>query len=140
MSLDNITSLSLKFKTHEELQSYANTQYVALQDAFYKIKQLEEQVLHLKSLLNPEHRIEEILVPTEQQICEMEIDKLRKTSMERSLTLEETKRLDLYIKNLYLIKGTVKDIETDFKRLPPGITRTQLEQIAAKPEPVVDEG
>lgn len=136
MSLETISSLSIKFKTFEDLQAYANSQYIALQKAFITIKQLETEVAHLKNLLetSTSNKIESVIIPTEQQICEMELSKLHKVTILRPLTLEETKRLDLLVKNLYLSKKGL-DLEADFKRLPRNITAAELIQIASQPEP-----
>lgn len=69
---------------------------------------LRKEVAHLKELLTftaplitKEIKIE---VPKEQEACEIQLQMLHKKSHDRELTLEETKRLEILIKSLYLIK------------------------------------
>lgn len=120
--MDNIHSLTEKFSSIVDLQSYADKQFIALKQSQAKIRVLEDEISHLKSLLTSapiaiQTEPELIVKSSEQVICEMEIEKLRQTSMERSLTLEETKRFDLLVKNLMIAKGKTRDIEPDYKRL-----------------------
>lgn len=75
---------------------------------------LRKEVAHLKELLtftapliNKDVKIE---VPKEQAACEMQLLMLHKKSHDRELTLEETKRLEILIKSLYLIKDKATGI------------------------------
>jgi hypothetical protein len=143
MSLENITHLNIKFKNIEELQLYCDSQYRSLQRANEVIKKLEAEIVHLKNIIVTtvpiiEPKQEQFIVSTEQSICEMEIERLRKTSMDRGLTLEETKRLDLLVKNLHIAKKGTKDIAPDYKKLPE-TSEAELLQIAATPEPSIED-
>lgn len=135
--LESITTLAGQFKTHTELQQYCDAQYITLQKAYERIQRLEGELTHLKSVLastpltdNPV----QIITSDEQSICEMEIQRLKETAMQRGLTLEETKRLDLLVKNLFLSKEQRKDLNVPFKNLS-NISRDTLIEIASQPDP-----
>ena len=135
MSLDNITSLAGKFATAVEASVYIDKQNLLLMQARDHILFLESEVKRLQNILNS---VPSLLPKTnEELICEAEISKLMHISSQRNLTLEETKKLDLFVKNLYLAKDSKKDIKPDYKTLPQGFTEANLVEIASQPgEPV----
>lgn len=132
----DIITLAGKFKSDQDLQSYCNAQYEALQVAATKIKALEDEVAHLKSLLVHtaplESKIEKIQVSDEQAICEMQIQRLKKIALDRELTLEETKKLDLLVKNLNLSKGQSTSIIADYSTL--NVQEAKLIELASLPD------
>jgi hypothetical protein len=69
---------------------------------------------HLKELLTATAPLiskdVHIEVPKEQAACEMQLVLLYEKSQQRELTLEETKRLEILIKSLYLIKDKATGI------------------------------
>lgn len=124
MSSKKIVTLAGEFKNHIELKEYANAQYVTLEKATKRIQELEEEVNHLKSLLTstteiiePQNKIVVSPVAKEQEICEVQIERLRKVSLDRELTLEEAKRFDIFNKALLAIKGAEKAIPVDFTHI-----------------------
>jgi uncharacterized protein YdcH (DUF465 family) len=138
MSLDNIQSLEKKFESMSELQAYADSQYRVIIEQSKLISQLHSEVAHLKSLLSSSELVDEkatkIIASTEQSICEIEIERLKETALQRGLTLEETKRLDLLVKNLLLSKEQSKSIPTTFRHLS-NISNATLIEIASQPDP-----
>lgn len=75
---------------------------------------LRKEVAHLKELLTftaplitKEVKIE---VTKEQAACEIQLQMLNVKAHDRELTLEETKRLEILIKSLYLIKDKATTI------------------------------
>ncbi len=135
MSLDTISNISEKFQSQTELQNYCDRQYKSLLQAKEIILSLKAEVSHLKELLSSSNHLvnsppELIIKSVEQTICEIQIEMLREEAMNRSLTLEETKRLDLLVKNLLLCKGAYKDIKPDFTGLPKGMSSEKLLEIA----------
>lgn len=136
--MENITTLTNKFSDFVELQTFADQQYKALLKAKSKIELQQQEIEHLKLILLSAQLApsepELIIKSNEQTICEIEIERLRSTTLERSLTLEETKKLDLLVKNLMLCKGTYKDISVDFKKLPKDISQDTLLAIASLPD------
>jgi hypothetical protein len=83
-------------------------------------KKLKEQILALTKLI-PKHQFE---VSDEQSICEMEIKRLHDIAVTRALNLEETKKLDLYVKNLKLVQKEAPPID-----VTKGLTDTDLIKI-----------
>jgi regulator of replication initiation timing len=158
MSFDNIATMAGEFKDMKELQAYCDAQYVQLDSALKRVHELELEVAHLKELLSgavplvephteatavaktvqPEQKVDLVVRSDEQTICEVQINMLKSTAMNRPLTLEETKRLDLLVKNLSLIKAQQAAIPADYSKLPPNVSAADLIAIAAVPES--DEG
>src|SRR5882724_8395937 len=125
----NIDSLSKKFENSLELKLYCDAQYLLLQKQTAQITQLQAEIAHLKDLLSKtpltDDQSSKFVASVEQTICEMEIERLKETAMNRGLTLEETKRLDLLVKNLFLAKEQKKDNQTSFKSFA-GISNEKL--------------
>lgn len=122
--MDDIISLSSAFTTAVEWQDYCNKLKIELLHCQQRIKQLEY------AAANPEEKVK----TPEQIICELEIEKLRNSSLSRSLTLEETKRFDLLVKNLLLSR----EAQRNEKKEPvgPAITISEIDliNIARLPE------
>ena len=136
----DIITLAGKFKNAKELQLYTDSQYIALKSALDEITRLKEEVSHLKQLLSStvplvgEPPIEKIIVSQEQAILEAQISHLHERALSRELTLEETKRLDLLIKNLNLVKGKPTGIiDAQSKKIDKNkISDAQLVYIASQ--------
>lgn len=117
--LDNIITLAGKFEKWSDLQAYCDSQYTTIKFQNDKIRALEEEIKHLKTLLSSTTQLvsdptkKNLEVPSnEQLICEVQLEKLKEVAKERELTLEETKRFDLLNKNLLLIKNA-QNLHTD---------------------------
>lgn len=109
-----IITLAGTFKSQLELQKYSDSQFLALKGAADKIKQLEDEVKHLQELIASTTsliKVETIVKSPELQICEAQIRLFQLRSLDRELTLEETKQLDLLIKNKRLLSGDPTTIE-----------------------------
>jgi hypothetical protein len=144
--MDNISNISQNFKSFIELQEYCDAQFAVAQALAKENEKLKAEIEHLKSLLagatpllkpEVEQPAPKLQVSTEQAILEMQIEKMRQDAMVRQLTLEETKRLDLLIKNLHLVKGQATQITEN--KLPFNISETDLLRIATQPEASIDE-
>lgn len=117
--LTDISTMYGSFKDVAELQRQFELQSKALSNSYDRIKELEEENLSLRKQIEAIPRNEIVLndpistfvVPTEERLCKNEIEKLEMLSQERSLTFEETKRLDLLMKNLYLAREKNKVID-----------------------------
>lgn len=133
---DNIIDIT-GLTASSELQMFADAQTAALTKAASRIKQLEDEISHLKELLVstvPLNPTVPIIVSKEQEIIEVQIEKMRKTAMEREFTLEETKRLDLLLKNWFILKGNDKSISAEFSQLS-AVGEAELLRIASAKSP-----
>jgi hypothetical protein len=124
-----------------ELRTYSNEQYAVILALKEENDKLKTEVLHLKTLLiaaTPLVPVEpvKIEVSPEQAICEIQINKLQEKAQSREMTLEETKRLEILIKSLYLIKEKGSGaISAEYTNIPANTTLESLAQIASTPDP-----
>lgn len=116
MGSDTILTLAEKFGSTVELQLYCDTQYKTILSLNEQILTLKGEIAHMKELLHS--KVERLEVSPEQAICEIQIRRLLESTSMRELTLEETKRLDLLVKNLYLAKGQNAALVADFTKSP----------------------
>lgn len=138
----DIKTLAGEFKSSIELKDYCNKQYVALEQALKRVTDLQHEVAHLKELLAAA-KVVPVVAPSiipgnpEQTICEMQVNLLYSIAASRALTLEETKRLDLLVKNLLLIKAQPgKPIDYS---LPKDVTEADLVSLAASQAPALSD-
>ncbi len=106
----DVTTMVGKFKSRLELQGYAEKLFLGLKQCLEKVKKLEEDNLHLQQLLDASTPSIKFVIPDEQAIAEIQLERLKVYAMERDLTLDETKRFDILTKNLYLSKGKPKHV------------------------------
>lgn len=110
--LVTIKTLSNDF-SKSELQEYANKQHIALTRAQLKIKELEEEVSHLKTLLTTtaplihvtEDNKVEIITTPEKEIVETQIQILKRRSLDRELSFEDAKKLETLVRTAKMIDG-----------------------------------
>lgn len=113
-----------KLKEYSELKLYSDAQTKTITELSKKLKVKDDEVIHLKKLLEssvPLIREKKDLTKFEsndqEYICRTEINKLRDLSMERELTLEECKKLDIYSKILKELANAPKTIEVKSRQL-----------------------
>ena len=95
-----------KFKNQKELREYAKAQFVTLLSANARIKTLEAENDRLQQQVDALSSKSDLLPKTtEENLCSIELNRLLEVAKGRAMTLEETKRMDLLVKNLYLAKG-----------------------------------
>jgi hypothetical protein len=136
-----ITTKAGNFKSVSELVAYNNAQFDTLCALQKENHELRKNVEHLQELLTSTTSLVsspdpvKIEVSTEQAICEMQIKKLEESAAQRQLSLEETKRLEILIRSLYLIKEHGEGaISADFTSLPMGTSISALAEIASTPD------
>jgi hypothetical protein len=116
-------------KDMSELRVFSEAQQKTILKLSKKNKELEEEVSHLKKLLESQTPIiqtseqpaslgEKFLTSDQESICRMELNKLKQTSFERELTLEEAKRVDIYSKILNVLENSPKTIKVETKSIP----------------------
>lgn len=101
----------------EDLQKDLQSYYKTVERLSKENSALRAEVAHLKDLLTATAPLltkdVKIEVPKEQAACEIQLQMLHEKSKTRELTLEETKRLEILIKSLYLIKDKSTGITID---------------------------
>lgn len=112
-----------------ELRVFSEAQQKTILKLSKKNKELEEEVSHLKKLLESQTPLvqtdpsvglpaEKFLTSDQEAICRMELNKLKQSSFERELTLEEAKRVDIYSKILNVLENSPKTIKVETKSIP----------------------
>lgn len=122
-NLISIDSLIKQMKTDEELRTYCNSQYQIIVKLQKKTAELEEKNRHLEELLKnsgnlPVSSREILLNPdNDEQIAREQLQLLKIQSSQRELTLEETKRFEVYAKFLNNKFNNSKTIVVESKKL-----------------------
>lgn len=123
-------------KKIEDLQKAFTVSPEMTNDPAYLRKMLEAKDALINQLFKKIDELQDIdrskviklnLTP-EEQICELQIQSLLRTSQVRDLTLEETKKLDLLIKNKRLYSGQ-STMNTDHTVLPSNTTSTNDDEL-----------
>lgn len=136
----DITDISIMFQDYKkaELEEYSKQLYSTLQQSVKRIKDLEAEVVHLQELLtSTSPLVEQIIVTPEQALIDSQINLLEQQfrGKNQSLTLEETKILDLLLKNKKLLKEQAGDIQVKAKSVVPKVVEyADLLKIAATPD------
>lgn len=95
-----------------------------------RLEEKENEIMHLQKMLSGQVPIiGDLSLSNEELIAEKQIANLKTASMQRDLTLDEAKRLDIYVKIKNMNKQ--KEGEGD-SSLPRDVTPKQLLSIAAK--------
>lgn len=105
------------FKSFKEVQTFAEKQYDVLQNTLLVVKKQEDEIKHLKALLDATADLDcpvvSIIKSPAEIVCERQIEKLYEIAMQRMLSIDETKQLDLLIKNLRLVQGKSTTINSE---------------------------
>lgn len=118
-----IDKMIAQFKSLEDLQAFCKAQQKTLIDLTKKLKGSEDEIKHLKKLL--EGAVPVINAPAkidfsandEEAIAREQLYLLKKISAEKELTLEETKRYEIYTKMLISLKEKPKTIDASSRTL-----------------------
>lgn len=109
--MDTMDKMLEQFKDFTSLQKYAEAQYKTILSLTKKIKSLEEENINLKDILEKSTPLLEedkknfslyqIEASTdEEMIAKVQLARLKELSLERELTLEEAKRVEIFHKIL----------------------------------------
>lgn len=101
--MDQLDEMLEQFKDFASLQKFAEAQQNAIQTLSKKIKQLEEENALLKTETDTSPRstfqIEDLGYGSDEEvISKIQLARLKEVSMERELTLEEAKRVEIFSK------------------------------------------
>ena len=116
-----------EFKEVAELKVFAESQFKTITELNRKLKALEEEKEHLKKLLEQSTPLLiedkknflgfDLDISNEEIICLRQLAMLKEISMERQLTLEETRQCEIFSKILLNLKSAPKTIKVDSKNL-----------------------
>ena len=106
------------FSSLEELKAFSTAQSKTIIELSRKNKEQSDEIVHLKKLLEGsvpliKEKKENINLGSNDQefLCRTEINKLRDISLDRELTLEEAKKLDIYSKILANLANPTKTVK-----------------------------
>lgn len=116
-----------QFKDFASLQKYAEAQYKTILSLSKKVKTLEEENVELKDLLEKStplldeekknfvaYQVE--ASSDEEMIAKVQLARIKEISMDRELTLEEAKRVEIFTKIL-TTKGSNSSISVQTKQM-----------------------
>jgi hypothetical protein len=96
------------------------------------INQQAEEIEHLKKLLNDAIPSSSVLLPTDEEvIADTQLARLKTAALERTLSLDECRALDLLVKTKRIAKDAASEI-IDHKGLPKTLTQNELVKIAVR--------
>ena len=113
------------FTDFAELQAFSTAQNKTILELSKRCKEKDEEIQHLKKLLEGSAPLikqktnnpVQLEANDQEYICRTEINKLRDISIERELTLEEVKKLDIFSKILKELSNAPKTIEIQAKTI-----------------------
>ena len=120
---NNIDEMSKEFQALSEKQAYIEAQHTTITSLNKKINQYQEEIAHLKVLLEsavpllPDLSGDVLGSSDEEAICRSQINKLHNASAQRELTLEECRKLEIYSKVLNAVTSRPKLIKFAAKNL-----------------------
>jgi hypothetical protein len=127
---DGIDKMVENFKEQAEWLAFCNAQQKTITELSKKIKKLEDEAIHLKTLLqdnvpllnentNKFINSQLLLGDTEENIAKVQLQRLNEASLGRELTLEEARRVQIFSDILYKLKEkNPKDINAASRKLP----------------------
>lgn len=125
--MSSIDEMMKSFASMAELQAFCEQQHATIMELTRKIDKMNDKNKQLEDLLQQKSpvlvgeyspivqsgRIDEAY---EENICKMELKKLHDLSLERTLTYEETKKVDIFTKLLLAIAQKPKSQLIDTKK------------------------
>lgn len=125
--MDSLDKMLDQFKDFSSLQKYAEAQYKTILSLSRKVKVLEEENIELKDLLEKStplvqedkknltiYQIE--ASSDEEMIAKVQLARMKEISMDRELTLEEAKRVEIFTKIL-TSKGSNTSISVQTQKM-----------------------
>lgn len=122
--MSKLTEIYGERTTLEELQKFAEAQFKTINEFSKQISQLETENKHLQDLLTKSTPIisnntteEDDLSSDQEKICKEQLRIYKNTSLERELTLEETRKVEIYAKILLSLKDPSKKPKTEAEKM-----------------------
>ena len=127
----SLNSMFEETKELSDLRAFSEAQQRTIIQLTKKIKQLEEEKDHLKGILETTAPVlpspqtnsvvtEKFLTSDQETICRTQLVKLREIALEREMTLEETKKVEIFSKILTALENAPKTIKIDTKAIEIG--------------------
>jgi len=124
---DQMDKMLEQFKDMASLQKYADAQYKTILSLTKKVKLLEQENINLKDILEKStplldeekktFNLPEVEASSnEEMIAKVQLARLNEISLERELTLEEAKRVEIFTKILSA-KGANKSITVQMQKM-----------------------
>jgi len=124
----SINSMFEETKELADIRAFSEAQQKTIIQLTKKVKQLEEERDHLKKLLestapiiqtanNTLVQTEKFLTSDQEAICRVQLTKLRDIALDRELTLEETKKVEIFSKIITVLENAPKTIKIDTKSI-----------------------
>lgn len=125
--MDQMDKMLEQFKDFTSLENYAKAQYKTILSLSKKVKALEEENIELKDLLEKSTPVlneeknnflafQVEASSDEENIAKVQLARLKEISIERELTLEEAKRVEIFTKILNT-KGSNTSITVQTKKM-----------------------
>lgn len=113
---DSFDKMVEEFTNHAELLEFSKAQHKTIVELTRKVQNLEKKLKNTNNskLIKKEHS-DILKVSDEEIICRTQLNLLREIAMERELTLEETRKVDMYSKILIALSDKPKTIEVKTK-------------------------
>lgn len=112
MKNNSIDKMAEQFTSPEELKAYSEAQYKTILKLNEEINKLKENVAVLETenrqlrMANAKEKGEDFgAVSDEEAACVTQISLIKGNAMTRELTMDEAKRLEIYVKTLQLIRN-----------------------------------
>lgn len=133
--MSNIVELYNSFKEDVEKKQFVEAQHKTITDLQKKLKVQQEEIETLKKMLinsaTAEPLVEKMIITPGEFLIEEQINLIYQRGLGSEITLEDTKKLDLLIKNQKILKDSKKDIKADSKPVNNKyLTSNELIQIA----------
>lgn len=122
---DKFKNMSEDLQSVAELQAFASAQQRTILELNKKVNALEQENVKLKKTIastemeakKSEDKTINANISDEQAICEMQLNILRDRSIEGELTLEESKKVELFAKLLLQLRNPEKKEESKIKSM-----------------------
>ncbi len=126
-----VLALLDQYKDEKSLKAFAEAQMKTITSLSKELTELKKANDHLKNLLETSTplikgendntgssvRLEGLMTQDDEAIAVLELNRLRDIAMERSLTLEESRKAELFHKMLITLKNQPKTIVVESKKL-----------------------
>lgn len=119
MSNETIDKMAEQYKDFDSLKAYSNAQFQTILKLQKRLAQLERDNQDLKEKTVDGGNYINVPCPNgvtdEEAICIMELNRLRIMSMASPLTLEECRKVEMYVRTLATIRNQPKKLELNTK-------------------------